>query len=155
VISPLIPILTLSNPRSPNAARDGHDLPGLIDERVPGIAAVVLVLAPHLYRCAGRKLRPDFRHAGGKVFLNASASHNDRPIAGLTTGQRPNCVMARTSPDFSRPLRHTFRCTFQVRGSFFRTHREYGVSRRVNLSGNIDLLSPRRSATELEPPGLR
>ena len=31
-----------------------------------------LVLAPHLYRSAGRKLRPDFRHAGGKVFLNAS-----------------------------------------------------------------------------------
>jgi hypothetical protein len=25
----------------PIAARDGHDLPGLIDERVPGVAAVV------------------------------------------------------------------------------------------------------------------
>ena len=40
--------------------------------------------------------------------------------------------MARISPDFSRSLLHTFRCTFQVRGSC-----------RVNLSGNIDLLSPR------------
>jgi hypothetical protein len=31
-----------------------------------------LVLAPHLYRSAGRKLLANFRHAGGKVFLNAS-----------------------------------------------------------------------------------
>jgi hypothetical protein len=30
----------------------------------------ILVLAPHLYRCAGRKLRADLRHAGGKIFLN-------------------------------------------------------------------------------------
>jgi hypothetical protein len=31
-----------------------------------------LVLEPHLYGCARRKLRADFRHAYGKVFLNAS-----------------------------------------------------------------------------------
>jgi hypothetical protein len=31
-----------------------------------------LVLAPHFYCSAGRKLRADFRHAGGKVFLNAA-----------------------------------------------------------------------------------
>src|SRR5204863_6442772 len=30
-----------------------------------------LVLEPHLYGCAGRKPRADFRHAYGKVFLNA------------------------------------------------------------------------------------
>jgi hypothetical protein len=56
---------------------------------------------------------------------------------------RKFCVMARISPDFSQSLLNAFRCTFQVRGPFFRTHREYGVSRRVNFSGNIDLLSPR------------
>src|SRR5215208_4999611 len=31
-----------------------------------------LVLEPHLYRCARGKLRADFRHTLGKVFLNAS-----------------------------------------------------------------------------------
>ena len=31
-----------------------------------------LVLEPHLYRCARRELRADFRHALGEVFLNAS-----------------------------------------------------------------------------------
>ena len=31
-----------------------------------------LVLAPHFYRYARRKLSADLRHAGGKVFLNAS-----------------------------------------------------------------------------------
>ena len=31
-----------------------------------------LVLEPHLYGCAGREGRADFRHASGKVFLNAS-----------------------------------------------------------------------------------
>ena len=31
-----------------------------------------LVLAPHFYRCARRKLSADLGHAGGKVFLNAS-----------------------------------------------------------------------------------
>ena len=30
-----------------------------------------LVLEPHLYGCAGRECRADFRHAYGKVFLNA------------------------------------------------------------------------------------
>jgi hypothetical protein len=35
-------------------------------------------------------------------------------------------VMVRISPDFSRPLLHTFRCTFQV-GPSLKTHREYGV----------------------------
>jgi hypothetical protein len=44
-------------------------------------------------------------------------------------------------PDFSRPLLHAFRCTFQVRGSFFRTHREYGVSRRVITSESIPAAS--------------
>ena len=39
----LIPILTLriATHAGPIAARDGHDLPGLINERVPGVAAVV------------------------------------------------------------------------------------------------------------------
>src|SRR5271169_7232123 len=31
-----------------------------------------LVLEPDLYRCAGRELGADFRHAVGKVFLNAA-----------------------------------------------------------------------------------
>ena len=31
-----------------------------------------LVLEPHLYRCARGEPRVDFRHASGKVFLNAS-----------------------------------------------------------------------------------
>ena len=31
-----------------------------------------LVLEPDLYRCARRELGADFRHAYGKVFLNAS-----------------------------------------------------------------------------------
>ena len=31
-----------------------------------------LVLEPHLYGCAGREPRADFRHAVGEVFLNAS-----------------------------------------------------------------------------------
>jgi hypothetical protein len=31
-----------------------------------------LVLEPNLYRGAGRELGADFRHAYGKVFLNAS-----------------------------------------------------------------------------------
>src|SRR6516162_4600266 len=31
-----------------------------------------LVLKPDLYRCAGCKLRPDFLHTLGEVFLNAS-----------------------------------------------------------------------------------
>ena len=31
-----------------------------------------LVLEPNLYRCARRELGTDFRHAYGKVFLNAS-----------------------------------------------------------------------------------
>jgi hypothetical protein len=44
-------------------------------------------------------------------------------------------------PDFSRPLLHAFRCTFQVRGSFFRTHREYGVSRRVITSESVPAAS--------------
>ena len=30
-----------------------------------------LVLEPHFYGCAGRECRADFRHAYGKVFLNA------------------------------------------------------------------------------------
>ena len=30
-----------------------------------------LVLEPHLYGCAGRECRADFRHAYGEVFLNA------------------------------------------------------------------------------------
>src|SRR5215211_317644 len=33
-----------------------------------------LVLEPYLYRCAGGEPRADFRHAGGKVFLNASTT---------------------------------------------------------------------------------
>ena len=33
-----------------------------------------LVLTPHLYGCARRKLRADLRQAGGKVFLNASTA---------------------------------------------------------------------------------
>src|ERR1700732_1604771 len=33
-----------------------------------------LVLAPNLYWCAGRKFRANLRHAGGKVFLNASTA---------------------------------------------------------------------------------
>jgi hypothetical protein len=73
-------------------------------------------------------------------------------------------------PDFWRPLLHTFRYAFQVsahRDPLGNTNtwgvgrtsgsgciapralREYGVSRRVNLSGNIDLLGPRGFATEL------
>jgi hypothetical protein len=28
-----------------------------------------LVLAPHLYRCAGREFRAHIRHAGGEVFF--------------------------------------------------------------------------------------
>ena len=44
----LVPILTLSNPRRPIAARDGHDLPGLIDERVPGLAAVIAISSKDL-----------------------------------------------------------------------------------------------------------
>src|SRR6266480_1335246 len=31
-----------------------------------------LVLEPHLYRCARREFRADFRHADCEVFLNAS-----------------------------------------------------------------------------------
>src|SRR3974390_698577 len=31
-----------------------------------------LVLEPHLYRCTRSERAADFRHAGGKVFLNAS-----------------------------------------------------------------------------------
>src|SRR6266403_2219964 len=44
-------------------------------EQIGGLVLLAhphLVLAPHLYPCAGRKPRPDFRHAGRKVFLNAS-----------------------------------------------------------------------------------
>jgi hypothetical protein len=37
----LIPILTLSDPGCPVAAGDGHDFPRLIDEGVPGVAAVI------------------------------------------------------------------------------------------------------------------
>ena len=33
-----------------------------------------LVLEPDLYRCARRELGADFRHAVGKVFLNASTA---------------------------------------------------------------------------------
>jgi hypothetical protein len=47
--------------------------------------------------------------------------------------------MARGSPDFSRPLVPLYVSSARL---FFRTDREYGVPRRVNLSGNIDLLSP-------------
>ena len=37
----LIPILTMSPDGGPIALCDGHDLPGLVDEGVPSVAAVI------------------------------------------------------------------------------------------------------------------
>ena len=47
-------------------------LPGPAIGELVLLADPHLVLEPHLYRCAGRELRADFRHTCGKVFLNAS-----------------------------------------------------------------------------------
>ena len=47
-------------------------LPGPAIGELVLLADPHLVLEPDLYRCARRELGADFRHAVGKVFLNAS-----------------------------------------------------------------------------------
>ena len=47
-------------------------LPGPAISELVLLADPHLVLEPDLYRCTRRKLGADFRHAVGKVFLNAS-----------------------------------------------------------------------------------
>ena len=53
------------------------DRPGTRAFSGPAVGELVLlthahlVLEPHLYGCAGRECRSDFRHAYGEVFLNA------------------------------------------------------------------------------------
>ena len=47
-------------------------LPGPTIGELVLLADPHLVLEPDLYRCARRELGADFRHAYGKVFLNAS-----------------------------------------------------------------------------------
>src|ERR1700683_3053286 len=56
-----------------------------------------LVLAPHLYGCARRKLRADLRHAGGKLFLNASRASASCLYAfgRALTWEKPNFFKAR------------------------------------------------------------
>src|SRR5215471_1746683 len=49
-------------------------LPGPAIGELVLLAHPHLVLAPHLYRCARRKLRADLRHTAGKVFLNVSTA---------------------------------------------------------------------------------
>ena len=49
-------------------------LPGPAIGELVLLADPHLVLAPHLYRCARRKLRADLRHTAGKVFLNVSTA---------------------------------------------------------------------------------
>ena len=47
-------------------------LPGPAIGELVLLADAHFVLEPHLYGCAGRELRADFRHALGEVFLNVS-----------------------------------------------------------------------------------
>jgi hypothetical protein len=47
-------------------------LPGPAISELVLLADPHLVLEPDLYRCAWRELGADFRHAVGKVFLNAA-----------------------------------------------------------------------------------
>src|SRR6516225_3990444 len=49
-------------------------LPGPAIGELVLLADPHLVLAPHLYRCARRKLRADLRHTAGKVFWNVSTA---------------------------------------------------------------------------------
>jgi hypothetical protein len=56
-----------------NGARAGT-LPGPAIGQLVLLADPHLVLAPHLYRGARRKLRADLRHASGEVFLKASTA---------------------------------------------------------------------------------
>src|SRR3974390_3151179 len=54
-----------------NVARSGARSGPTIGQLVL-LADPHLVLEPHLYRCTRSERTADFRHAGGKVFLNAS-----------------------------------------------------------------------------------
>ncbi len=56
-----------------------------------------LVLEPDLYRCARRELGADFRHAYGKVFLNASTVSRSclKALRRALTCEKPKSLSAR------------------------------------------------------------
>jgi|SRR6516225_10225896 len=53
-----------------DATKGGITIP--LDRLLVLLADAHLVLKPDFYRCARREVLADFRHAYGKVFLNAS-----------------------------------------------------------------------------------